>query len=587
MSRVRRQTIGVALFPFLAVLICTMGALIVLLVMMVANAGVEAKQVLAAHSESTAEAAAEEQALRERHEDAVWRREILEAQRHEKTQQLADRRQALAHLEDHIRRLEEQARQLLARAKEIDKGDQLRDQDLAAARAELTRLHDEIAKKSAELAKIQEQQKKADGWYALIPYDGPNGTRRRPVYIECTREGVILQPEGVVLTPQDFNGSLGPGNPLDAALRATREHLAKASGGKIGEAYPLLVVRPDGIIAYNVARAAMRSWEDEFGYELVSDDKKLVFGPADPALSDLLLETIAVARQRQEAFVAAMPRRYNDSEPLTSFAPEAMPEYESQIEAGAAGGSGLGSGSGAGRQTLGGGSSGAIAGGFGSSTNGTGPSDPFAVRPGSPGGVSTEGGSSAQDNRQPGQAGGIAHSPGSAEPANRYAGQSPGQARSSASGQSTGQAAGPAATQPGGQSGGTSSFAAGSQRGSTHGPSKKRGANWGIPGAQAHQTGITRPIRVTCLSDRIVVLPERGEDRAPQVIPVSPAMTPQEADAVVAAVQKQMRDWGLAVAGGYWKPQLNVEVGNNAEPRFAELQTALQGSGYDLQRKTR
>ena len=32
--------------------------------------------------------------------------------------------------------------------------------------------------------------------YAIVPYDGPNGTHRRPIYIECTAQGVILQPEG-------------------------------------------------------------------------------------------------------------------------------------------------------------------------------------------------------------------------------------------------------------------------------------------------------------------------------------------------------------------------------------------------------
>ena len=64
---------------------------------------------------------------------------------------------------------------------------------------------------------------------------GPHGTRRRPIYIECTLEGIIIQPEGFVLLPDDFHGPLGPGNPLDAALRTIREHLAQG-GGKAGRA---------------------------------------------------------------------------------------------------------------------------------------------------------------------------------------------------------------------------------------------------------------------------------------------------------------------------------------------------------------
>ena len=41
--------------------------------------------------------------------------------------------------------------------------------------------------------------------YAIIPYDGPNQTRRRPIYIECSADAVILQPEGIVF---DHSGSM-------------------------------------------------------------------------------------------------------------------------------------------------------------------------------------------------------------------------------------------------------------------------------------------------------------------------------------------------------------------------------------------
>lgn len=114
-----------------------------------------------------------------------------------------------------------------------------------------------------------------------------------------------------------------------------------------------------------------------------------------------------------------------------------------------------------------------------------------------------------------------------------------------------------------------------------------RGQNWGLPGAQGRLTAVTRPIRVACLSDRLVLLPERGEDRAPKEIRVSPEITTAEVDAFVDAVQKQMQSWGLAVADGFWKPTLHVEVARGAEERFNELQTALRGSGIDVQRKLR
>ena len=56
---------------------------------------------------------------------------------------------------------------------------------------------------------------------------------------------------------------------------------------KSGEPYPLLLVRPSGIGAYCAARAAMKSWESEFGYELIDDDWQLAFDEPDEQLARL------------------------------------------------------------------------------------------------------------------------------------------------------------------------------------------------------------------------------------------------------------------------------------------------------------
>jgi hypothetical protein len=113
-----------------------------------------------------------------------------------------------------------------------------------------------------------------------------------------------------------------------------------------------------------------------------------------------------------------------------------------------------------------------------------------------------------------------------------------------------------------------------------------KGKNWGLPEAQRHVTGVTRPIRVAVQKDKLILLPER-DDRRPQEIGLSPEMTSKELDILVAGVQRQMRSWGIAVDGGYWKPALSVDVQPGAEDRFAELQSALNGSGIEVQRKIR
>ncbi|MCI0359626.1 MAG: hypothetical protein L0211_14210, partial [Planctomycetaceae bacterium] len=80
MSRRVRHGAQISLFPFLAVLICIMGALVVLLVLMVARVGPEA-QAIAAEAiapGAATDAAQHDKQLAEELEDAQWRRELLE-----------------------------------------------------------------------------------------------------------------------------------------------------------------------------------------------------------------------------------------------------------------------------------------------------------------------------------------------------------------------------------------------------------------------------------------------------------------------------------------------------------------------------
>src|SRR6187551_1938454 len=98
---VRRQQPGVALFPFLAVLICTMGSLIVLLVLVVQQAKAGAAAAAAPPQELPQLDSDELKRLTEQQEDLQWRADVLKHQREEYAKEIADKRLELAHLEDH------------------------------------------------------------------------------------------------------------------------------------------------------------------------------------------------------------------------------------------------------------------------------------------------------------------------------------------------------------------------------------------------------------------------------------------------------------------------------------------------------
>jgi hypothetical protein len=129
--------------------------------------------------------------------------------------------------------------------------------------------------------------------------------------------------------------------------------------------------------------------------------------------------------------------------------------------------------------------------------------------------------------------------------------------------------------------------------GSTGGSSSKsgskagsgKGSNWALTNAKPNHIGVTRPIKVTLLPDRIVLSPELGDRRGPQVVAVAPELTQDDVQHVVTAVQKEVEGWGLAVADGYWKPVLQAEVAPDAERQFLNLQSALNGSGIDIIRR--
>lgn len=693
----RRTTTGMSLFPFLAVLICTMGALIVLLVMVLQQARVQASSTPAPPSAQSAGESDEARKLRESKEDLDWKRDILHKQREDHTAELSKSRMELSHLEDHIRRLQDQWKQIEAQVNELQKLGESRSQDQAGLKAELDKIQAQIdvAKRQLEEAKRKVDSKPRS--FAIIPYQGPNGTKRRPIYIECAEEGIIIHPENIIFQAPDFQGPLGPGNPLDAALRTIREYMVRTGDSKRdGEPYPLLVVRPNGSIAYSLARSAMRSWDDEFGYELIDEKMQLKFPPADPALEELLLQTIKDARTRQAALAAAMPTRYRSDEglgfvasPNGGFAPTRSDDDSSTSmgsRSGGGGGRGIGSGRGNGGDGVGsggfgttsssgagsgfgrGGTGGQFAGGPGANGQGfggqgmggngftgqgSGGSAPGSGGSGSFGSGGTGSGSFGSGGTGSGGSGSSGQGSAGSGPGGQAAGgagqggQGSGGSSSGAGGQgsqgigqsgtgaSLGQGGGsPGVDAMGGQSaqnampsasfgtyapksGGNSSNGStsgangnsGSSSGSPDSSSssssadnsssatsssnqvpmeslaKRKGRDWALKNKVDHATGITRPIRVQCFADRLVIQSEKGEAQRPKVIMLQKGRVRGSAEEFVAGIWKHMETWGLAVRGGYWKPLLRVEVAPGAEQQYAELEAVLRDSGLDVQRK--
>ncbi|HMP80157.1 MAG TPA: hypothetical protein PKD54_11945, partial [Pirellulaceae bacterium] len=295
----------VTLFPFLTVLLATMGILVVML-------------VLAVHAASIKSAAAEPPdrelyadqliALQDDIDLQIIRRDALQRARPGLVEQLHSARMVRANIQSALIELEREEA-LLARQFEtlearetdglasIDSSQALEEQ----RRAWLQRI--ELAR--SRLAELQRHQSNTPTkLYSIVPTRQADGTNRRPIYVECVAEGLILQPYGIQIKTVELPVPGLPGNPLDAGLSTIREYWQRNGGETTeGHPYPLLVVRPSGAGTYGLARRALGSWTDEFGYELVDQDLALDFGVVDSSLRQSI--ELAVHRAKREQIAHA------------------------------------------------------------------------------------------------------------------------------------------------------------------------------------------------------------------------------------------------------------------------------------------
>jgi len=95
--------------------------------------------------------------------------------------------------------------------------------------------------------------------------------------------------------------------------------------------------------------------------------------------------------------------------------------------------------------------------------------------------------------------------------------------------------------------------------------------------------GVTRPIRIECCSDRLVVISDRGPADN-RTIPLGPR-TASSIDTFISALWGHIEGWGIAGRGMYWRPLLQVSVAPDAEDRFADLSALLDGSGLTVKRR--
>ena len=616
-------------FPFLAVLLCVIGALVLLLVINVTNSRASARnQVQSELTEAIEEA-------KERSDYLVSITEELQARRQQVGKQIELRRSELARAEDHIERLEKELLEAQARLEKLE--DMQESSELKANDpARIQELKDQIEAQKLRLAEAIAERKDQTPAFSIIPYEGANRTTRRPVYLECTAQGVVIQPEGVLVSIEDLGPPHGPGNPLDAALRVLRNAYQSRDAiyGITIPPYPLLLVRPEGIASYALARSAMSGWDDQFGYELIDAQMELAFPDGIPELKTDLVRALGVAKDRQRALVAALPAKYSRN-PFATKTEETWDSIDADLARGAnrsesiARGSQVGKDSGIeqdrrwemieqlpasslGRSDSNGFSSGLMPAGkeLGSGGSGVGSSvqaeASTAQGDGSRGDRSGSEGTGAEGSGADRAQGGGSQVEGSMSPtsggaqssSNRFSASSSGSSGGSASleqspedeqmqramqEQAIKQQAGESL--PGSRASSASSASAGESKKKTSGAdsdlkpiSLTAGKDWATSRMDNRSTPVSRPIRIIVLQDRWLMCSE-GQDWKYDA-EISLEQGPQAASAELQeSIRDRVESWGLSLPGGYWVPSLSVQAAADAEQSLLRMQRLLEGSG--------
>jgi len=594
---------GVSLFPFLAVLICTMGVMMLLLV--VCNRpGAEAAGAEIADGGNSAGGGVETDLVTAR-EMLNWRIAQLGASRQKTEADLTDRRLRLSAVEEYLRKLREQWQTLAAAAKDLEQTEHAKGEAARLTEAEITRLVQQLNETKGKVAQAADRARNAPPSFAIVPYDGPNGTRRRPIYIECGPTTLTLQPEGIVLTVDDFTGPDGPGNPLATVLRAIRDQMAAA--GAQGDPYPLLIVRPDGIEMFYVARQAMASWASDFGYELIEQDRKLAFPASSGSLAQVEQTALADARARYAWFAQTRTGRKEAAghRPVYRASTSGGGIVRVDRGQGSSQGSGIGGQGSAASDNLVAtnnappilGQNSPAVGGYANGGFGM-PNQPGALRSAPGGNVygtaangpRTDSSSTPYGQPQNSAAVADARGPGSDRGSPSSNGGPPGSGSSSPTSdlRSPTSDPGPPPHIPG------PGEYVDSQRDlpkpkpedddkKPKSLAEKRGRNWSLPSSVKTSVPVSRTIQIECRGDQLVILPDQG-NLEPQVIRLGPR-TEDSIDQLVSSVWVHTKGWGIAGRQMYWRPVLELHLGPSGEGRCGEVQALMANSGLEVIRK--
>jgi hypothetical protein len=160
-------------------------------------------------------------------------------------------------------------------------------------------LKKEEAEIRAQAARKQNASRTAE--YMIVPFEGQSGTTRRPIYLECNSQGIFFRPEDAKLNLKDMEQFTPRVNPLLYGVATLREYWTqvdkKENPNDPREPYLLILVRPSGIMAFYATHTLLGSLSMPYGYELIEEDRPMAYPPPSAEAKRVLLAALKEAYQ--------------------------------------------------------------------------------------------------------------------------------------------------------------------------------------------------------------------------------------------------------------------------------------------------
>jgi hypothetical protein len=348
--RGRRHKLQVSTFPFLAVLLCAMGSLILVLLVMdrkahkaaQARAQREAAKLVedSARKETAHQAEREQlkqQALKEWEKKRDALHEKLTREQMELQLQMRKVREELQGIAARLHYEQDTTTQLRRKAQDERSRLQAEEQLLRTLRSNaalsenqskessqaLRRMTLDLLQMEQVLKDLKTAKKREQKTFSVVPYHGRRGENRRPFYVECTADGVIFHPEHkampvTALVSGSDSSSSEVRAEVERRIAQQRQKLAALPSNVDKMPYLLLLLRPSGVTTYHLLQRALRGLPLDFGYEFIDEDWVLDF-PADderPSTQPWMIATKAPSRPASPLPVAASPPPSTNPRPL-------------------------------------------------------------------------------------------------------------------------------------------------------------------------------------------------------------------------------------------------------------------------------